>query len=105
MYAIGKDLPVDYFIKRVVDDDFLPHCSDNLHSMYDYLDYLILTENRDIKHKKNYGFEIKVGNYSADGYDSTNNQIIEFNGCKWHGHDCDLGKIDNVTTEYKKTTG
>ena len=102
LYAIGKDLPVDYFIKRVVDDDFLPHCSDNLHSMYDYLDYLILTENRDIKHKKNYGFEIKVGNYSVDGYDSTNNLIIEFNGCKWHGHDCDLGKIDNVTTEYKK---
>ena len=29
LYAIGKDLPVDFFIKRVVDDDFLPHQNSN----------------------------------------------------------------------------
>ena len=32
--------------------------------------------------------EFRIGKYWVDGFDVENNTIYEFNGCKWHGHDC-----------------
>ena len=52
-----------------------------------WLDYLMRTENIDIRHAEN-GGEYRINNYQVDGYDETNNTVYEFHGCYWHGHAC-----------------
>ena len=54
-------------------------------SMFHWMDYLNVKENRNILHDRNHTHEIRIGPYRVDGYDPQNNTIYEFNGCYHHG--------------------
>ena len=51
-----------------------------------WLDYFC---NENIVHAENsiYG-EMRIENYSVDGFDATTNTIYEYYGCFHHGHSC-----------------
>ena len=55
-----------------------------------WLNYLIREEGyNNIRHAENsiHG-EMRIENYSVDGFDSATNTIFEFYGCYYHGHEC-----------------
>lgn len=49
---------------------------------------------KSIRHAKN-GGEVRLGNFTVDGYDEVNNTVYEFHGCYWHG--CPICYPDRVT--------
>lgn len=49
---------------------------------------------KSIRHAKN-GGEVRLGNFTVDGYDEVNNTVYEFHGCYWHG--CPIFYPDRVT--------
>ena len=40
-----------------------------------------------IRHAEN-GGEVRIDNYSVDGYDESTRTVYEYYGCYWHGHPC-----------------
>ena len=52
-----------------------------------WLEYMMKTNNVNIRHAEN-GGELRIGNYSVDGFDEENDTVYEFHGCYWHGHSC-----------------
>ena len=55
----------------------------------EWLDYIAYRDEVDIKHAHNHG-EKRIGSFLVDGFDSSTNTIYEFNGCYFHGHNCEL---------------
>ena len=47
----------------------------------------------DIQHAHNVG-EIKIGRFLVDSFDVANRTVYEFNGCYFHGHDCEINQND-----------
>lgn len=58
--------------------------------MYQWMNYLIKYEGKDIKHARNDGDEKRLGPYPVDGYVGNTNTIYQFQGCYFHGHECRL---------------
>ena len=54
-----------------------------------WLSYVMEKEDIDIQHVRN-GGEKRVGRYSLDGYCEETNTAYEFQGCFWHGKDCNV---------------
>ena len=57
-----------------------------------------LTKNIDIKHKQNYGKELRVGVFLIDGFESGTKNLWEYLGCWAHGHNCEYG-IKSLTEQ------
>ena len=90
LYCIGQDMPVGPYIRRFEFANFKPERSLKYDKMFDWLDWLMKTENYEIQHKLNTGREKKIGPFFVDGYDERRETIFEFNGCYYHGHQCRL---------------
>ena len=57
-------------------------------SMFDWMDWQSFSKNINIKHKQNYGKELRVGPFLIDGFESGTNNLWEYLGCWAHGHNC-----------------
>ena len=91
LWAIDQSMPVGTFVRRKIDDGFKPQVKDKYLKMYQWMDWLNYSENRNILHKLNSGREKRVGPYLVDGFDPQTNTVYEFLGCYHHGHNpCDL---------------
>ena len=55
--------------------------------MYNWVDYIIQTENKVIFHHLNSGREKRIGPFLMDGFDNKTNTVYEFHGCYFHGHE------------------
>ena len=58
-----------------------------------WLSYVMEKEDIHIQHVRN-GGEKRVGRYSLDGYCEERNTAYEFQGCFWHGKDCNVMKAN-----------
>ena len=58
-----------------------------------WLSYVMEKEDIHIQHVRN-GGEKRVGRYSLDGYCEERNTVYEFQGCFWHGKDCNVMKAN-----------
>ena len=62
----------------------------------EYMEFLRRTKYPDIQYVLNTqdGKEIQIGQFRVDGFVPSQQRIIEFNGCFWHG--CSFGCIKNI---------
>lgn len=77
-------------VRRRAEEGFKPEVRDKNIKMYQWMNYLIKYEGKDINHARNDGGEKRVGPYPVDGYDGNTNMIYQFQGCYFHGHECRL---------------
>ena len=82
LYVIGQDMPTGYYIRRKKETNFRP---DNdlprYTAMYDWLEWVIHSTGKSIKHKMNYASELRIGPYLIDGYDPESRDLWEYFGC------------------------
>ena len=91
LQAIGKDMPVGPFIRRSAEKDFRPELRDKYMSAYYWMDWLIHTRGIHIRHKLNFGSEVRIGQYPVDGFSPGEcPTVYQFHGCYWHGHQCEV---------------
>jgi hypothetical protein len=63
---------------------------------YHWMNYLNICTQAKIQHKLNHGSEKRVGKYLVDGWDSNTNTIYQYQGCYFHGHQCNTtAKIED----------
>ena len=98
LWAICQDMPTGRYIRRLKEHDFKPENNqNNIFSMYDWMEWLNFSENKNISHKMNAGREFRVGPYLVDGFETSSKTIYEFLGDWYHGNP-DL----KVREKYKK---
>lgn len=100
-------MPVRPFVRRRSENEFRPEIRDKYMSAYYWMDWLIHRHGISIQHKLNSGREVVVGKYPVDGYFPAQQQgerpvVFQFQGCYWHGYDCDVTK--NVQDEKWRST-
>ena len=89
LFALSKELPVLFPIRRRAERAFVPELVSKTLDMYHWMEHVAATENIVIQHKLLSGVEFPVGPYYLDGYSTCGNvrRGYEFNGCFYHGHD------------------
>ena len=89
--ALSLKLPILFPIRRSPENNFKPHVHWRQLESYQWMNYLMETENIHIQHKLNTGKEFAVGPYYMDGYSNINGvqTLYEFNGCFYHFHNPD----------------
>ena len=95
LQAIGQPMPAGPFICRLADNDFRPELRDKYMSAFYWMDWIGHTYGITIQHRLNTGREVRVGKYPVDGYVLPTQQgekgiVLQFHGCYWHGHLCDV---------------
>ncbi|KAL5019000.1 hypothetical protein ScPMuIL_004722, partial [Solemya velum] len=90
LWAIGEKMPVGAFVRRRAEHGFKPELRDKYMSAYHWMDYLSHTRGVCIQHYLNSGKEKRVGKFPVDGWIAHTNTILQFQGCYWHGHSCDI---------------
>jgi hypothetical protein len=101
LWAIGQKMPGGGYVRRKFEKNFYPEKSDKYQSMFYWMDWLNTTQNLNISHYQNRGFEHRVGPYLCDGIDSDSDTIYQYNGCYYHAHSC-LSKKIKSEIEMKK---
>lgn len=87
LWSICQEMPTGKYIRRDKDSNFKPvNHQKNVYSMYDWMNWLNHSENKNILHKMNNGREFRVGPYLVDGYDPDTKTIYEFLGDWHHGN-------------------
>ena len=69
-------MPVGPYIRRFESANFKPERSLKYDNMFDWLDWLMKTENYEIQHKLNTGKEKQIGPFLVDGYDGKKETIF-----------------------------
>jgi hypothetical protein len=88
LWALSQPMPTGYYVRREKENNFKKEEYFNKISI-EWLDYIAYRDEVYIKHAHNYG-EKRIGHFVVDGFDSSTNTIYEFNGCYFHGHNCEL---------------
>ena len=102
LFSIDQKMPCGGYVRRI-GPDFKPVCRLYRQSMYDWLDYIALTENKKIQHGRN-GGEVRVGKYLVDGFCFETNEVFEFNGCYYHGcNECGKNNTDELKRKILST--
>ena len=89
--CIDKDQPCGGYVRRTA-PDFRPDTRLQHEDMYHWMDYVMETEQVNIKHARNYVGEVRIGPYLVDGYDPVSKTVYEYNGCYYHG--CSVCHMD-----------
>ena len=92
LWALAQDMPCGYYVRRKAESNFKKEDYFNKASV-EWLDYVAHRDGLDIQHAHNVG-EKRIGRYVVDGFDTTNKTVYEFNGCYFHGHDCEMNTND-----------
>ena len=97
LQAIRQPMPVGPFVRRLAENDFRPELRDKYMSAYYWMDWEAHNRGLSIQHRLNTGREFRVGKYPVDGYvppaqPGDQATILQFHGCYWHGHLCDVTK-------------
>ena len=92
IWAIGQDMPEGMFMRCRADNHFKPEFRDKYMQPFNWLNYLIKHEARNIKNLRNNGKEVKIGKYPILGYDAQHKTVYQYHGCYYHGPDCYLTK-------------
>ncbi|XP_033729182.1 uncharacterized protein LOC117318295 isoform X1 [Pecten maximus] len=96
--SISKPMPTGYYAVRREETRFALERKDKYLKAIKWLDFVAVSENRDIQHVLNRGREHRIGPYRVDGFDSGTNTVFEFDGCYYHSHHC----IKNLDPELRK---
>lgn len=100
--CIDENQPTGDYVRRF-GPDFSPEYRGNRRDMYNWLDYVALSETIEIWHQRNHG-EVKIGPYSVDGFVPATKTVLEFDGCFYHGcAQCQLGHADWREKRQKET--
>ena len=86
LYALGQEMPVGPFIRRIRENGFIPEKRDKYLNMYYWMDFVSEKNKIKIDHKLNKNKEYRIGPYLIDGIHRNN--VYEYNGCYYHGHKC-----------------
>ena len=92
LWALAQDMPCSYYVKRKAESNFIKEEYFNKPSI-EWLDYIAQRDRLDIQHAHNVG-EKRIGCYLVEAFDTTNKTVYEFNGCYFHGHDCEINNND-----------
>ena len=99
LHSLMLPMCVKNYVRRKQEHNFRPIMRKRKYtSMFDWMDWQSLTKHIDIKHKQNYGKELRVGVYLIDGFESGTKNLWEYLGCWAHGHNCEYG-IKNLTEQ------
>ena len=60
-----------------------------------WMEHIARTTDAKIRHAKN-GGEVRIANFSVDGYDESTQTVYEYHGCFWHKHSCHTGYDSEV---------
>ena len=85
LWCLAEKMPTGYYTLREKKTNFVKHIRYSKESIQ-WLDHF---RNENIVHAENaiHG-EVRIENYSVDGFDATANTIYEYYGCFHHGHSC-----------------
>jgi very-short-patch-repair endonuclease len=92
LWALAQDMPCGYYARRSSETNFRKQDFFNKSSI-EWLDYVAQRDGVNIEHAHNMG-EKRIGRYFVDGFDTANKTIYEFNGCYFHGHQCEINEKD-----------
>ena len=105
--CINKAMPCGGYVRRM-GPDFKPDSCLFCEDMFNWMDYLMETENIHILHAHNHISKVRIGPYLVDSYDPITRTVYEFNGCYFHGYSDgkidqdELGKERKMHTETKE---
>lgn len=68
------------FVRRKAENHFKPEYRDHYMKAFNWLNYLIEHEGKQILHQRNNGREVRVGPYPVDGFDAKNRIVYQFQG-------------------------
>ena len=77
-------MPTGVYARRHPDNNFRPEISEKYMDSCVWMDYIMVKENIKILYKLNRSKEIRIGNFSVDGYCPTLKTVYEFQGCYYH---------------------
>ena len=86
LYCLGKKMPTGWYTIQSESNGYKKQQNYSRQSIH-WLEYMMKTNNVNIRHAEN-GGEVRIGNYSVDGFDEENDTVYEFHGCYYHGHSC-----------------
>ena len=92
LHSLTLPICVSNYERRKKENKFRPSLRKGKYvSMFDWMDWQSFSKNINIKHKQNYGKELRVGPFLIDGFESGTNNLWEYLGCWAHGHNCKYG--------------
>ena len=79
LHSLMMPMCVKNYVRRKQEHNFRPIMRKRKYtSMFDWMDWQSLTKNIDIKHKQNYGKELRVGVFLIDGFESGSKNLWEY---------------------------
>ena len=87
LYCMGKLMPTGYYTVQEERNNYRKETRYSRESIQ-WLEHVMRTENVSIRHADSCGGEVRIDNYSVDGYDKSTRTVYEYYGCYWHGHPC-----------------
>ncbi len=88
--CIGQDMPVGPYIRRHADNCFIAERSEKFTVSYNWLNYLIESEDRKISHYLNAGVETRILGYPVDGFEKSTDDTSKGTIYQFHG------KLNNI---------
>ena len=86
LYCLGQLMPTGYYTLQEEKNNYKKETRYSQESIQ-WLEYVMRTEGVSIRHAEN-GGEVRIDNFSVDGYDESTRTVYEYYGCYWHGHSC-----------------
>ena len=103
--CFDKAMPCGGYVQRMGPDFELDSCLSS-EDMFNWMDYLMETENFHILHAHNHISEVRIGPYLVDSYDPITRTVYEFNGCYFHGcSDCKIDQDELVWAKNRTIIG
>ena len=95
-WALSLQMPSYSYLRRHVEDGFIPHYDRQYTMMYIWLRHESRRRGMHIHTRMNSGFEVSIAGYMCDGIAmdpiSKKSIVFEFEGCHWHSHVCQKDK-------------
>ena len=88
LWCLGQKMPTGYYSVREKKHNFAKQTRYSNEAIQ-WLEHVSRTKNITIRHAKNspHG-EIRIENYSVDGFHEDSKTVYEYYGCYYHGHSC-----------------
>ena len=86
LHGLGQKMPTGYYVLLDEKTGYIPETAYS-HEAIQWLEHIMEKDGAQIRHAEN-GGEIRIENYSVDGFDESTNTIYEYYGCFWHKHFC-----------------
>ena len=95
-WGLDQNMPCGGYVRRH-GPDFKPIPRLYRQDMFDWMDFVSVTEKRRIWHGRNHGEVCILGKYKVDGFCPETNTAYEFDGCYHHG--CKVCYSEDKTTD------